>query len=156
MRTSRLWFPGAVYHVTVRTNRKDLLLEPPLAKELFVSTLARAKKKYKFEVWNFVVMNNHVHLLLRFPIDGNLPDAMRWLLGVYAMNLNRRYGQSGHVWGDRYYSRPISCMGEYRIVSEYIDLNPVRSALVADPDEWVWGGRWHRLVNRTDVIGDSP
>ena len=132
------------------------MLESPLAKNLFLRTLAFAKTKHEFQIDNFVIMDNHFHLLLWPPPASGLPLLMKWILGVYTMKYNRIYGTCGHVWGERYFSRPIADSSEYRIISAYIDVNPVKACLVADPAEWEWSGFYHHLVGRRDIAEAPP
>jgi len=143
---------GAVYHVTARTNKKELLLESPLAKTLFLETLARAKAKHCFEIDNFVIMGNHFHLLIRPTGNSSLAEILKWTLGVYSMAHHRIYKQWGHLWGSRYFSRPIGSFGEYLEVYRYIDNNPVAAGLVDLASQWPWGGLGHDLARRSDIV----
>ncbi|MDR0597087.1 MAG: transposase, partial [Treponema sp.] len=60
MRRNRKLKPGAVYHVTARANRKEMILHCHAMKVLFLHTIKRAKKKFRFQVHNFCVMGNHI------------------------------------------------------------------------------------------------
>ena len=64
MRKRRVVVDGAVYHVTCRCNNKEALFDTAEKRDKFVSVLAAAKRKYGFELWQYIVMPNHVHLLL--------------------------------------------------------------------------------------------
>ena len=55
---------GATYHVTAKINRGEHIFESDEIKNLFMDTVKRAKKKYKFSIKNFVIMNNHIHFLI--------------------------------------------------------------------------------------------
>jgi putative transposase len=153
MRKLRLLVDGAPYHVISRTNRKEFLLESPLAKNLLLETLRQAKRKYEFQIDNFVIMDNHIHLLLWPPLSIGLPILMKWILGVYATRYNRAFTSCGHVWADRYFSHPIASLSEYRVIFSYIDANPVNAMLVTNPAEWEWSGFYHNLSGRHDIIG---
>jgi putative transposase len=148
MRRPRLLQDGALYHVTARANRKEMILDVDVMKELFLSVIKRAKAKYAFRLENFCIMGNHFHFVIK-PLNGeNLSAIMRWILSVFAMAFNKRMGFSGHVWGERFFSRIISSFNELMQVFEYIDTNPVRANQVEDRRVWHWGGLWH---NRTGV-----
>jgi putative transposase len=152
MRMRRILIVGAAYHVTARINRKEACLTADSVKSLFLSTLAGAKKKYDFTVENFVIMQNHIHLLIVPHHTGTLPEIMRWLLGNFARKYNKLFGLSGHLWGDRYYSRPIIALNDYLNVTQYIDENPVKSNLVKESIEWRWNGLSHRNIGITCII----
>jgi putative transposase len=156
MRPLRKTIPGATYHITARTNRKEPFLAAPAAKDLFVEMLARAKRKYLFAVDNFVVMDNHIHLMIRPEGKSSLSLIMKWIMGVYAMKHNRLYAHWGHVWGDRYFSRPVVSLREYVAVYQYIDNNPTSAGLADDRLVWPWSGAAHQSLGRTDVLGSDP
>jgi REP element-mobilizing transposase RayT len=156
MGTLRVTRPGAVYHVTVRTNRKEEYLESPIAKDLFVETMKRLREKHDCQLFDFVVMNNHIHLVIRPLNDSPLSECMKWLLGVYSMNYNRVFKTWGSVWGGRYFSRPINGLVDLSYTIANIDHNPVRASLVDSPEAWPWGGLYFHRACRSDVIGPPP
>lgn len=77
MRRARVCVDGAVYHVVARTNRREMLMDSAMAKDMFLEVLVRAKEKYCFAVHNFVVMGNHFHLLLK-PLGGDSLAEIMW------------------------------------------------------------------------------
>ena len=66
MRQPRILQKGAKYHVSSKINRSEHVFENDEIKKLFLDVIKRSKKKYKFMVHNFVIMNNHVHLFMRY------------------------------------------------------------------------------------------
>lgn len=70
---------GAVYHVTARTNKKEMLLGTPLSRELFLEVLIGAKEKYDFYIESFVIMGNHLHLLIKHLNGSKLSEIMKWI-----------------------------------------------------------------------------
>jgi putative transposase len=64
MRKPRLLQKGAKYHVSAKINRGEHLFKPDEIKSMFIETIKRSKKKYKFAIYNFVVMENHIHLFM--------------------------------------------------------------------------------------------
>lgn len=156
MRIPRQLRPGARYSVTARANRKEMLLDPDSIKELFLSVVRRAHKKYAFRIDNFCIMGNHIHFLIK-PVHGEcLSSIMQWILGVFAMAYNKKTGLTGHVWGDRFYSRIIQDRHDFLRVFEYIDMNPVRAHCVARPEDWLYGGVRHALDGRIDIVAGVP
>lgn len=130
MRKKRELRDDAIYHVTARVNRQRMELGPWEVKELLCSIIERAIEKYPSVIKAYSIMDNHIHLLIA-PDNGLLlPIVMRWMLGVFAMAYNRRFGLSGHFWHDRYRSKIIkSPMHFYRALL-YIGDNPVRAGMV--------------------------
>ena len=156
MRTPRFTRPGAFYHITARTNHKDKLLASPLAKTLFMETLELMRQKHDCLIVNFQVMDNHIHLIMR-PQDGTtLSACMKRLLGVYSMRYDRVFKTWGTVWGGRFFSRPISGIGDMANTIAYVDNNPVRAFLANSPEKWEWGGLFVHQVGREDILGPPP
>jgi putative transposase len=156
MRQLRYTRPGAIYHITSRANRKEHLLASPVAKELFIEYLPKLRAKYDCSIVDFVVMENHVHLLFQPLGNTTLSECMKWLLGLYTMNYNRVFKTWGRVWGGRYYSRPIGGLGDLEKTIAYVDENPVRAFLASRADEWPWGGLWMHQRGSEAVLGPKP
>lgn len=143
MRKSRELKDGAVYHVTARANRKEMILDNRGMKDLFLEVLARAKGKYRFRIENFCIMGNHIHLMIRPGAGESLSKIMQWILSVFAMAYNRIHGFTGHVWGCRFFSRIMASFRQFVTVFLYIDQNPVKANQVEDARDWRYGGLWH-------------
>jgi putative transposase len=155
MRTPRQLQEGARYHVTARANRKEMILESSVIKELFITVLKRAKGKYDFRLENFCILGNHFHLVIKPGPGESLSSIMQWIMSVFAMAYNKIRGISGHVWGNRFFSRIISSLRELLQVFDYIDNNPVKSNQVDDRRKWRWGGLWHYRAGSRELI-DAP
>ena len=143
MRKPRELRDGARYHVSARANRKEMILDPHSMKELFLQVVGRAKAKYDFRIENFCIMGNHFHLIIRPGKGENLSAIMRWIMSVFAMSFNKIMNHTGHVWGERFFSRIISGLREFMKVFTYVDENPLRANRVHDPCNWRYGGLWH-------------
>ena len=81
---------------------------------------------------------------------------MRWIMSVFTMSWNRIHKLSGHVWGERFFSRIIANLREYLQVFLYIDANPVKACQVADGRDWRFGGFAHIREGRRDIIDVVP
>jgi putative transposase len=156
MRQPRQLREGARYHVTARINRKETLLEYRSVRELFLSMVVRAKKKYRFRIWNFCLMDNHIHFLIEPAKGESLSAIMRWILGVFAMSYNKKNGLTGHVWGERFHSRILDGLRDFVLAFAYIDYNPVKAGLVAHPHEWRHGGLGHDREGCRSILDENP
>ncbi|MFH1429375.1 MAG: transposase [Candidatus Margulisiibacteriota bacterium] len=124
---------GAVYHVVSRINRREMVFQDEAFKDLFLSVLERAKQKYSFKIYNFCIMDNHIHLEIQ-PLDGDeLSAIMRWILQVFAQIYNKVMNCEGHVWYDRFKSKVIRTMKQFENTFKYIANNPVRAKMVEHP-----------------------
>jgi REP element-mobilizing transposase RayT len=109
--------------------------------------MERAAGRFGWRVHAWVLMGNHFHVLLETP-EPNLVTGMKWVLGVYSQSWNRRRQRHGHVFQGRYKAVVVNgeeCDGSYfKIVADYIHLNPVRSGWVGGATgkslrSWRWG-----------------
>ena len=121
-------------------------------RELFMAILKRAKKKFIFSIKNFCVMGNHIHLLIKPGAGESLSKIMQWILGVFAQLWNKKHKLSGHLWGDRFFSRIISGIFDFLRVFNYIDYNPVIAGMIEKPGQWRYGGLWHHIRGFTDIM----
>ena len=155
MRRNRLLLEGAEYHVTARINRGEKIFLVREDRDLFMDVLKRAKKKFTFSLKNFCIMGNHIHLLIKPGPGVSLSKIMQWLLGVFAQLWNKKHNLSGHLWGDRFFSRIILGILDFLRVFLYIDYNPVIAGLVIYPEQWEYGGLWHHKKGITDITSSS-
>jgi REP element-mobilizing transposase RayT len=88
-RQLRVEFPGAIYHVMSRGDRKRAIYLDDVDRQDFLKTLAEACQKTGFEVHAYCLMRNHFHLVVETP-NANLVAGMRWLLSSYTIRLNHR------------------------------------------------------------------
>ena len=155
MRKRRHLVAGAEYHVVARANRKEFILETQQMKQLMLSVLDEAKKKFRFEMKNFCIMSNHIHLLIKPIGKENLSNIMQWVLSVFAIRFNKAFGIHGHVWYDRFKSVVILTFRRLLDAFNYIAENPVQAGLVKLPHMYRYGGLWHIRAQSFDLV-DPP
>jgi len=131
-RKLRVEYPGAVYHVMNRGDRREPIFRDDEDRQRFLSTLAEACRKTRWHVHALCLMTNHFHLVVETP-RANLVAGMKWLLGTYSSRFNRRHKLFGHVFSGRYKSLIVdgSGSGYLKSVCDYVHLNPVRAKLVS-------------------------
>ncbi|MDR3303697.1 MAG: transposase [Treponema sp.] len=132
----------------------DKALKDADIKRMFLDMVKAAKKKFPFKLWNFTIMDNHIHFLIR-PADGvSLSKIMQWLKCNFAKKWNKVHGRTGHVWGERFFSRVIKDEKDLQDVSTYINKNPVDAGLVKNAMSWKFGGLSHWINGIHDIIDD--
>ena len=136
-RPLRIEFPGALYHVTARGDRREAIYEDDADRRLFLDVLGAVVDDHRWLCHAYCLMTNHYHLLIETP-DGNLAKGMRQLGGVYTQTSNRRHRRSGHVFQGRYTAILVDGDACFLEVARYIVLNPVRAGMVSDVDAWPW------------------
>ncbi|MBI9104543.1 MAG: transposase [Spirochaetales bacterium] len=120
---------GAVYHVVAKANRGEFILNSINMKEMFMEILERAKQKYNFNLKNFCIMSNHIHLMIQPTKGTDLSKLMQWILSVFARRFNLFFGLNGHVWYDRFKSKIIKSLIHFMKTFQYISENPMRAGI---------------------------
>lgn len=156
MRKNRILKDGARYHVSVRVNNKEMLLRSYTARALFLAILKKAKRKYHFSIENYIIMGNHVHLLIVPARNENLSRIMQWMLGGFALAFNKRFNRSGHFWGERFFSRIIESFHDYLNTYGYIDRNSVVAGLTTNIDNWKFSGAYEHTRGRRTILPIFP
>ena len=130
-RKLRVEYPGAIYHVLNRGDRREAIFHDEADRQSFLGTLGEACLKTGWQVHAYCLMSNHFHLVVETP-QPTLVAGMKWLLGTYTGRFNRRHRLFGHLFSGRYKSLIVggSGNGYLRTVCEYVHLNPVRSKLL--------------------------
>jgi REP element-mobilizing transposase RayT len=136
-RRLRLEFEGAIYHVMARGNARRPIVHDDDDRRRLLHDLERTVVRSGRELPAFVVMSNHLHLLVKTP-RANLAAGMQRFHSSYAHWSLRRRRRLGHLFEGRYRAELIEDESYYWTVSRYIHLNPVRARLVARPEQWAW------------------
>ena len=134
-RAKRIWYPGAVYHVMSRGNRRVPIFMDDYDHNTFLEYLYRIREKYPFKIHSICLMTNHFHMAVE-TIDDDLSKIMQRLLGVYAEEYNHRHNFTGHLFEGRYTACLIDNERYFLEVSRYIHLNPVKAQMVDNPLEY--------------------
>lgn len=132
-RKLRVEYPGAIYHVMNRGDRREPIFKDDKDRERFLETLAEACVKTDWQVHAYCLMGNHFHMVVETP-KANLVSGMKWFLGTYTNRFNRRHKLTGHLFSGRYKALVVdgSGNGYLRTVCDYVHLNPDRANLLTD------------------------
>jgi REP element-mobilizing transposase RayT len=137
-----------VYHVMARGDGGKVVFETDDDRLVFLKRLEETCGSCGWRVHAWVLMGNHFHLLLETP-QPNLVAGMKWLLGVFSQGWNRARRRQGHVFQGRYKSVPVNGSdGDryyFRIVADYIHLNPARAGLAGGRSGKLADYRWSSL-----------
>ena len=129
-RQLRVEYPGAIYHVTIRSNGKESLFKTDGDRKYLLARIGEAADRYQARVYLFCLMSNHFHLVVETP-RGNLNRFMHSILTGYGVYFNWLHSRHGHVTQGRYGARLVSG-DEYLLkLSRYVHLNPVKVAVTA-------------------------
>ncbi|MBM4256581.1 MAG: helix-turn-helix domain-containing protein [Deltaproteobacteria bacterium] len=136
-RPLRVEFPGAVYHVTSRGDRREAIYEDEMDRRGFLEIVGQVVDRFGWRCHAYCLMDNHYHLLIETP-EANLARGMRQLNGMYTQRFNRRHGRVGHVFQGRYKTIIVQKDGHLLELCRYVVLNPVRAGLVKTARAWPW------------------
>ncbi|AJQ28769.1 transposase [Pelosinus fermentans] len=128
-RKPRVHYEDAIYHVMARGNNRDRVFESEEDKAKYLKILADYKERYDFKLYAYVVMDNHVHLLLQVGKDP-LAKIMQGIQQRYTQYYNWHHKHSGHVFEQRY--KAFICEEESYIMALicYIHQNPVKANIL--------------------------
>ena len=152
-RPNRLNIAGLPQHVTQRgNNRQDCFIDT-LDYDQYLALLGNACRKHSCEIHAFVLMTNHVHILM----TPNTPDGaslvFRDLGRDYVRQFNKRHKRTGTLWEGRFKSSLVEEDNYLLACYRYIELNPVRARMVEDPSEYQWSSfRVNALGMSNDLL----
>ena len=136
-RPLRLEFPGALYHVTSRGNRRNSIYRDDADRNAWLRVLGKVCQRHHFVIHSFCQMTNHYHLLVE-TVEPNLSTGMRQLNGLYSQYFNWRHSLVGHLFQGRYKAILVQKESYLLELSRYIVLNPLRAKVVSSLDDWRW------------------
>lgn len=136
-RPLRIEFPGALYHLTARGDRREPIYEDDADRRTFLAILAEVVRQFNWTCYAYCLMTNHYHLVVGTP-DGNLSKGMRQLNGMFTQASNRRRHRTGHLFQGRYKAILVDKDAYLLELSRYVVLNPVRARRVTSVEKWPW------------------
>ena len=136
-RPLRIEYPGALYHITSRGNKRQEIFRTDDDREDFLNVLLNTVRTHNWICHAYCLMDNHYHLLIE-TLDANLSVGMRDLNGIYTQRYNKTHKTVGHIFQGRYHTYLIETDPYLLQVARYVVLNPVRAGIVSDPAEWKW------------------
>lgn len=132
-RQRRVEFPGAIYHVMARGDRRENIVLDDGDRCRFEATLAEVVKASGWHLYAWVLMSNHYHFLFQTP-EPNLVKGMSWFQNTWTRRFNSKHQLWGHLFGGRYKAILVEESDYLTHLIHYIHLNPVRANLVLKED----------------------
>jgi REP element-mobilizing transposase RayT len=150
-RKPRIEFSGAFYHVIVRGNQKQRIFKDPADFQKYLLTLTVYKNRTGSRIYAYVLMNNHVHLLIE---AGDIPlsKVMQGINQTYTLYFNHRYRTVGHLFQGRY--KAILCDRDAYLLGliKYIHENPLRARIIERLDAYPWSSH-HAYTGTNNPLG---
>jgi len=140
-RANRYYQEGFIYHITHRCNHRAFLLSRKKDKRAYRYWLYRSVQRYGLCVLNYIITDNHIHLLVLDTGEGVIPNSLRLTASRVAYDYHsRKKLDPGAFWEGRYFATAVQQEEYFMRCMVYISLNMVRCGVVSHPKEWLYGG----------------
>lgn len=136
-RAWRIEFEGALYHVLSRGNEGRGIVADDADRKRFLETIGDVAERFEVEIFAYVLMTNHYHLLVRTR-QANLSRAMQWFGTAYTRRFNNRHGRGGHLFQGRFKSILVENDAYLLRLSLYIHRNPLRAGMTKRLADYPW------------------
>lgn len=149
-RRSRVHLDGVPLHIVQRGHNREPCFFCEDDYESYLGWLYKALKETGCELHAYVLMTNHVHLLLTPRNAALVPRLLISLGRRYVQYINKTYRRTGTLWDSRYKSSTIQADTYLLSCQRYIELNPVRAAMVDDPAHYRWSSYRGNALGQPD------
>jgi putative transposase len=151
-RRPRLELAGVPLHVIQRGNNRAACFHADADRRLYLRLLGKAAARHRCAIHAYVLMSNHVHLLVTSAAVGAVAGMMQDLGPTYVRLFNEVHQRSGTLWEGRYKSSLIDSETYLLTCHRYIELNPVRAGLVEHPVQYRWSSHAHYALGAKDAL----
>ena len=152
-RLPRFVLPGHPQHVIQRGNNRQVIFCAESDYQFYLETLTAAAKKHSCDIHAYVLMTNHVHLLVTPHSENSISKMMQTLGRYYVQYFNYMYKRTGTLWEGRYKASLIDSERYLLTCMRYIELNPVRAKdVVKHPSEYPWSSYRHNAHGIDDDL----
>jgi putative transposase len=151
-RLPRYGLPGQAQHVIQRGNNRSPLFFAPKDYQFFLECLRDGSARCACAIHAYVLMTNHLHLLVTPQERDGISKLMQSVGRRYVQYINVTYRRSGTLWEGRYKAVPIDGEAYLMTCHRYIESNPVRAAMVANPGGYRWSSYAHNAEAKPDPL----
>lgn len=152
-RQGRIISETGMYHVILRgINKQDIFLDNQ-DKYKFIKELIKSKEKYEYKIFTYCLMPNHVHIELQEG-DTELSKIIQTLGISYSSYFNKKYDRVGHLFQDRYFSRPIETDQYLLKLHRYIHQNPQKAG-ISKIENYRWSSYRMYMYGEEDNVTDT-
>ena len=151
-RLPRFFVPGYPLHVIQRGNNREAVFGDEADYHAYAEWLGEAARRHGCAIHAYVLMTNHVHVLLTPEQPSSIPKTFQSLGRRYVQYVNATYGRTGTLWEGRYRATLIDSDAYLITCCRYIELNPVRAEMVAHPREYPWSSYHFHARGHADPL----
>jgi len=152
-RRRRIFVPGYPLHVVQRGNDRRAIFLDDDDRGRYLDFLVEAAERHACAIHCYVLMGNHVHLLMTPATESSLAATMQSVGIRYVHYFNTTHERTGGLWEGRYRASLVNTDRYLEACYRYIELNPVRANLVISPADWPWSSyRCHAFGEPDRVV----
>lgn len=156
-RKARIVIPGEPLHIVDRGVNRGACFVDDSDRAFYLDLLEEQLPKWQCELHAFVLMSNHVHLLLTPWSEKAAAALMRRVAQRHTQRFNKRWQRTGPMWEGRFKSFPIESHRETLICQRYIEENPLRAGMVQHPADYRWSSfQANALGARCSFLTEHP
>jgi putative transposase len=139
-RVARIQTAGTYFHILNRANSKLKIFRKQIDYEEFIQLIIESLEKYKIDIYAYILMPTHWHIICSAQVDGEISRWMAWLQMMHTRSWHRRYKTigRGHFYQGRYKSFIIQEDVYFLQVCRYVERNALRAGLVLKAEDWKW------------------
>lgn len=154
-RKPRVYLPDIPVHVIQRGNNRTACFFAEGDYRYYLRVLDEARQKYEVAIHAYILMTNHVHLLMTPADAGGISRLMQSVGRCYVQYINTTYRRSGTLWEGRHKASLVQADNYLLACYRYIEMNPVRAQMVMHPGDYPWSSyRHHAYGEQNRVIQD--
>ena len=150
-RRPRIKLAGIPQHLVQRGVNREPCFFADEDYQCYLHWLFKAAADWRCQVHAYVLMTNHVHLLVTPQTPDGLAKLMQSVGRRYVQYVNRFYKRSGTLWEGRFKSSLVQTEDYFLLCQRYIELNPVRANMVDDPAQYRWSSYRHHALGQVDL-----
>ena len=151
-RAPRLELPGVPLHVVQRGNNRAACFFGEVDRRFYLQCLAKSAARTDCAIHAYVLMTNHVHLLVTPGAPGSVAALLQDIGRRYVRVINTIHGRTGTLWEGRFKSSLVDSERYLLTCHRYIELNPVRAGIAAHPSAYPWSSHAHYAAGRRDDL----
>jgi len=153
-RIKRIYLEEGIFHILARGNNKQWVFKNESDFKYYLDILKQLKKEQPFLLYHYILMNNHVHLLIETNQKTELSKLMKRINLLYYNHYKRKYNYAGHFWQGRFKSILVS-KDEYLLACGlYIERNPIRAGLVKKAEDYPYSSFKYYAYGDSDGLID--
>ena len=142
-RLARYVIPGQRQHIIQRGNNRQVIFAAEADYQFFRDALVEAANKHRLTIHAYVWMTNHIHLLATPQLGHSISKVFQSVGRHYVQYFNAAYRRTGTLWDGRYRATVVASERYLLTLMRYLELNPVRAAMVKHPKEYPWSSYRH-------------